>query len=156
MGNRAVVVFTDENWNNPGPAVYLHWNGGPDSIYAFLSELDRRKARQGNDMAYQVARFIHVIGDYFDKDEAGSTSLGVMDAPKEISSEGLADLCDIGSDNGVYVVNRNNGKLIMRRFVYGGKMSKELSKKQVKEEYKKSQHDAIFQSLKVIRPKISN
>jgi hypothetical protein len=37
MGNRAYVVF--ESGNERSPAIYLHWQGGPESIYAFLHAL---------------------------------------------------------------------------------------------------------------------
>ena len=36
MGNRAVIT-TRENFNNDGVGVYLHWNGGRDSVQAFLT-----------------------------------------------------------------------------------------------------------------------
>ncbi len=39
MGNRATIIFTDGK-KSFSPAVYLHWNGGPESVYAFLEELD--------------------------------------------------------------------------------------------------------------------
>lgn len=34
MGNRAVISV---NTNNESPSIYLHWNGGPESVLAFLS-----------------------------------------------------------------------------------------------------------------------
>ena len=83
MGNRAFVVFTNQDEDVIGPAVYVHWNGGPESIYAFLTELDRRKIRNGGDMPYQVARFVHIIGDFFDGTEAGACSLGIAPIPPE-------------------------------------------------------------------------
>ncbi len=79
MGNRGTVVFTDGK-GSYSPAVYLHWNGSAESIYPFLEELDRRKAR--NDQDYECARFIQLVGEFFDQDEIGSTSLGVANSPK--------------------------------------------------------------------------
>ena len=35
MGNRAVIT-TEKNFENNGVGVYLHWNGGYDSVSAFL------------------------------------------------------------------------------------------------------------------------
>ena len=35
MGNRAVIT-TKENMDNNGIGIYLHWNGGRDSVRAFL------------------------------------------------------------------------------------------------------------------------
>ena len=36
MGNRAVIT-TKKEWQNDGIGVYLHWNGGRDSVEAFLT-----------------------------------------------------------------------------------------------------------------------
>ena len=41
MGNRAVIT-TKENFENNGIGIYLHWNGGRDSVEGFL-EYCRRK-----------------------------------------------------------------------------------------------------------------
>lgn len=46
MGNRAYVVFEDRQGNR-SPAVYLHWNGGPESIYAMLDTLARYVGNAG-------------------------------------------------------------------------------------------------------------
>ena len=35
MGNRAVITTANE-WAHGGIGVYLHWNGGLDSVEAFL------------------------------------------------------------------------------------------------------------------------
>jgi len=34
MGNRAVVCF--DEYNDDAIGIYLHWNGGRDSVEAFL------------------------------------------------------------------------------------------------------------------------
>src|SRR5947209_40290 len=110
MGNRAHVIFVSKNGHPPSPAVYLHWNGGPESVYAFLGELKRRKALGTPD--YAAARFAHVVGDFFDSNEAGSLSLGVVNGPDAITPEALAPY-DHG-DNGIYVVPTDGGPV--RRF----------------------------------------
>jgi len=114
MGNRATVIFTDGK-KSFSPAVYLHWNGGPESVYGFLEELNRRKARA--DQEYECARFIELVGEFFDQEELGSTSLGVVNGPK---SDKPADLAKVGTDhgdNGFYLVNRTNGGVVVRRFI---------------------------------------
>lgn len=120
MGNRAHVIFVDEN--TISPAVYLHWNGGPESVYGFLDELDRRKVRP--DGEYDCARFIQLIGEFFDQVTIGGHSLGVTNGPQEITLEALAPY-DHG-DNGIYVVSRGGGeglydpgKRVVRRFLAG-------------------------------------
>lgn len=113
MGNRGTVVFTDGN-GRYSCAVYLHWNGSAESVYPFLEELDRRKAR--NDQDYEVARFVQLVGDFFDSDEIGSTSLGLVNGPK---SDALTDLDQIETDhgdNGLFLVRRTGEKTIVRRF----------------------------------------
>lgn len=41
MGNRAVIT-TRENFDNNGIGVYIHWNGGRDSVTAFLKYCELR------------------------------------------------------------------------------------------------------------------
>jgi len=36
MGNRAVVVFDEFKPESEAAAIYLHWNGGRDSIEGYL------------------------------------------------------------------------------------------------------------------------
>lgn len=111
MGNRATVIFTDGK-DSYSPAVYLHWNGGPESVYAFLEELDRRKQRCDQD--YECARFIQLIGEFFDQESIGSTSLGVANGPDpRLPLLAALKLVQTDhSDNGFYIVNRTGGSTI--------------------------------------------
>ena len=70
MGNRAVISF-DENDNATG--VYLHWNGGPESVLAFLDAAKELGVRGGSDQPYFFARFCQIIGNFF----GGTTSVGI-------------------------------------------------------------------------------
>lgn len=89
MGNRAVIINEE-----CGIGVYLHWNGGPDSVYAFL---DYAKAhdRKG-DAEYGMARLVQFIGNFF----GGNSSVGVF--PAKIGEDYAATY---GTDNGAYYVN---------------------------------------------------
>ena len=89
MGNRAVITFAKKpNRNSLG--IYLHWNGGPESILAFVEAADKFKIRFGEE-SYALARLTQIIGNFF----GGRTSIGVGT---------LARLdCDNG-DNGIYRV----------------------------------------------------
>jgi len=112
MGNRAIIIFEDEKSKNFSPAIYLHWNGGPESVYLFLDELDHRKVRA--DQEYEAARFIQIVGEFMDQDRHSGLSLGVSDSPKNLKPKTLESF-DPG-DNGIYVVCRENGGRRVRRF----------------------------------------
>ncbi len=105
MGNRAHVIFEDKQSQHFSPAIYLHWNGGPESIYAFLDELDRRGVRA--DQEYEAARFVQIVGEYFMPDQL---SLGVTSGPS--SAEDLGRWA--GEDNGLYLVCRAEKRRVRR------------------------------------------
>jgi len=119
MGNRAHVIFHNEKDNEISPAVYLHWNGGPASVYSFLDELERRKVR--NDVKYGPARFAGIVMEFFDSEKytklsrewfapkwrGGLSVLGVTNGPEEITPAALEPFNH--GDNGVYVVATDNG-----------------------------------------------
>ena len=161
MGNRAIIIFADQQGQNIGPAVYLHWNGGAESIYAFLDELDRRRVR--SDVGYATARFILVVGDYFDGEGgAGSLSMGVTMGPDRIDAESLAEF-DPG-DNGIYVVTRRDcGETYVRRF---NSLRGEWTPEQVATEEQAARHHSynqpepgdtsITETFLQLRPKLLN
>ena len=100
MGNRAVIT-TKQAWANDGIGIYLHWNGGRDSVEAFLDYCRLRGFRTGQ---YGIARLAQVIGNYF----GGGLSIGI---------DTLWHLdCDNG-DNGVYIVE--DWKIVDRRYYHG-------------------------------------
>lgn len=92
MGNRAVIT-TRNGYDNNGIGVYLHWNGGRDSVEAFLMYCKLRAFRSPtSDSIYGWARFCQVVGNYF----GGGLSLGV----------GNVDTLDCDNwDNGVYIID---------------------------------------------------
>lgn len=138
MGNRATVIFTDGQ--RFSPAVYHHWNGGPESIYGFLEELDRRKQRCDQD--YECARYIQLVGEFLDQSSVGSTSLGVSNGPESIDK--LDDVMTDHSDNGFYIVNRTVEPMVVRRFKehyskdYKTHKLVEMSAEEVKKERKEA------------------
>ena len=141
MGNRATVIFTDENEKVISPAVYLHWNGGPESIYGFMNEMDRRNIRR--DQNYECARFIGIVTDYFDQDGLGTTSIGVVSYPGDsIDVETLNKVPTDHGDNGFYIICRTKDGVRMRRFTetYGGSVYEcslgEWSEEKVEQEKK--------------------
>ena len=136
MGNRAWVVLTDGK--ECGPAVYLHWNGGADSVYAFIAEMENRKIRTG-DVQYATARFIQLVGEFFDGDDIGTLSLGVSNLPDGFGP----DADKVGwlseDENGLYIVQWPViGGVKVRRFFY----DKELSRADVAKERKEAKKSA--------------
>lgn len=91
MGNRAFVTSV-----NGKLGVYLHWNGGYDSVSAFLEYCKLKGYRPFED-SYGMARFIQVVSNYF----GGSVSIGVEPAKYDCFDKGpkASDY-----DNGVYYV----------------------------------------------------
>ena len=85
MGNRAVIKF-----GGTSQGIYVHWNGGKESIKAFLDCAKRYNLR-GND-SYGRARLCQIIGNFF----GGTLSLGVDDVR-------FLD-CD-NYDNGMYILD---------------------------------------------------
>ena len=93
MGNRAVIAFVDDNGkqNKNSVGIYLHWNGGRDSVEGFLQTAKDYGLRSGS---YGVARLTQIIANGL----GGTLSLGV-DMLKNLD-------CD-NFDNGVYWVDQN-------------------------------------------------
>ena len=101
MGNRAVIT-TQEYLTNPDSiGVYLHWNGGRDSVQAFLLYCKAKGYRPPETDCYGWARLCQVVGNYF----GGELSLGI-DACSRLD-------CD-NWDNGVYIIE--GWEIVDRRF----------------------------------------
>ena len=93
MGNRAVITTSKalEPANSTDIGVYLHWNGGRDSVEAFLKYCKLKQYRAPETDNYGWARLCQVISNYF----GGSTSIGI---------DKCCNLdCDNG-DNGTYII----------------------------------------------------
>lgn len=90
MGNRAVIT-TRENFENNGVGIYLHWNGGRDSVEAFLKYCELKGYRSPTADCYGWARLCQVISNFF----GGSLSIGIDTVDK-------LD-CD-NWDNGTYII----------------------------------------------------
>ena len=88
MGNRAIIKPEGKNIG-----VYLHWNGGFDSVTAFLKYCEL-KGYRGFDDSYGMARFCQVVGNFF----GGGLSLGVIANVEETDEEAMY------IDNGIYIV----------------------------------------------------
>ena len=106
MGNRAVITNEPNNgerWEE-NIGIYLHWNGGRDSVEAFLKYCELRGFRATNRDNYGWARLTQVIANFF----GGDTSIGI-DQCKNLD-------CD-NYDNGVYFIE--DWKIVGREYHKG-------------------------------------
>lgn len=101
MGNRAVIAFEGSK-----TGIYLHWNGGQESVKAFLDSAKKLGVRDPiSDPSYSLSRLVQIIGNFF----GGSLSLGV----------GSLDSLDCDNyDNGTYIVGRG-WEIVERKFQHG-------------------------------------
>ena len=86
MGNRAVITTPDKNL-----ALYLHWNGGRDTVEPLLKYCELQGYRPPSQDCYGWARMAQVVGNFF----GGSLSVGI-DRYRNLGDQG---------DNGVYVID---------------------------------------------------
>jgi len=106
MGNRAVITASKskEVKSAKDIGIYLHWNGGRDSVEAFLKYCELRGFRSPDEDSYGWARLTQVIANYF----GGGNSIGV-------------DTCDRldcdNWDNGVYIIE--GWKIVDRQYFDG-------------------------------------
>ena len=91
MGNRAIVVFKDQH---ESAAVYMHWNGGPESVYTMLGVM-QEFGLNSHSAGYSAARFIMVASSVI----TGPLSLGTCSVPKSLPKASANE----GLDNGVYL-----------------------------------------------------
>lgn len=96
MGNRAVITTEEKQIG-----VYVHWNGGKESIETFLAYCDMKNQRPPESDCYGWARLCQVIGNFF----GGTTSIGI-DKYSRLDTDNW--------DNGVYIIK--DWKIIGRDF----------------------------------------
>jgi len=93
MGNRAVITASTSQ--TEGAGIYLHWNGGPESVLAFLDVARERGFRDpAGDDQYAMARLCGLICEFFGH---GDSSIGIG---------ALNELDCNNHDNGVYVIGK--------------------------------------------------
>ena len=98
MGNRAVITFAPKGEAAIG--VYVHWNGGRESVKAFIDTCKARGYRcPVRDASYAMAGLVGVIREFFDHSalNVGVDMLSRLD-------------CD-NYDNGVYQVGEGSESL---------------------------------------------
>lgn len=117
MGNRAVIAFNDSP-NSVG--VYVHWNGGRDSVEGFLDACRKLGFRDPSiDQSYAMAGLITVIKAYL----TGETGCGVNT---------LNNLdCD-NYDNGLYIVGKG-WKITGRKYAPKTEQTNESATREISE-----------------------
>ena len=92
MGNRAVITNSERKFG-----VYLHWNGGVESVLAFCHAAKQLGYRDlVNDSTYGFARLTGLICTFNDIKFATGVGIGPLD-----------DLDTDNGDNGTFVIDGN-------------------------------------------------
>ena len=102
MGNRAVITTKDK-----AIGIYLHWNGGRDSVEAFLKYCKLQGFRCPESDNYGWARLCQVISNFFGI-SGGGLSIGVGEYDSLDTDNG---------DNGVYIIE--NWEIVDREYFDG-------------------------------------
>ncbi len=106
MGNRAIITTRANFENGVGMGLYLHWNGGRDSVEGFLKYCQIKGfSGFGEDDSYAFARLTQVVGNFF----GGGSSVGV-----DVYNFTEDPWCD----NGIYIVG-NGWEIIDRKYFDG-------------------------------------
>lgn len=100
MGNRAVITTKEKNLG-----VYLHWNGGRDSVEAFLKYCELRGFRSPDRDCYGWARLCQIVSNFMSRD---GMSVGID----------TIDKLDCNNwDNGTYIIE--DWQIVGREFFEG-------------------------------------
>ena len=104
MGNRAVICF--DEYNDDAIGIYLHWNGGRDSVESFLKATREVMGERLGDTQYARARLMVCIGMAI----PGNLSFGLGKC-KELDCNNF--------NNGVYVIDSETMTIKERLFFDG-------------------------------------
>ena len=104
MSNSAYIT-TRKGFEEGGIGVYLHWNGGRDSVEGFLEYCKLKKYRPPEQDGYGWARLATIIGNFF----GGNLSVGI----ENFCFKGIRPCYD----NGVYIIE--NWQIVGREFFAG-------------------------------------
>ena len=105
MGNRAVITIKEKNIpQEDWQSLYLHWNGGRDTVEPLLHVAKLYDLRCQDDPSYAIARLSQIIGNTL----GGKLSLGVG-TYKQLDTD--------NADNGVYVVK--DWEIVDREYHHG-------------------------------------
>ena len=106
MGNRAVITTKHKKIG-----VYLHWNGGRDSVEGFLTYCKLKGYTTPENDNYGWARLCQIIGNFFGE----GSSVGI---------DKYENLDIDNGDNGVYIIE--NWEIVDREY-FSGREQQEYS-----------------------------
>lgn len=107
MGNRAVITTREREIG-----LYLHWNGGRDTVEPLLKYCELQGYRSPSSDGYGWTRMCQVMGNFF----GGSLSLGIGTYTNDESMN--------PGDNGIYVID--GWKIVDRIYAYGGSSEQQV------------------------------
>lgn len=119
MGNRAVIATETQTGYDVMPDIYLHWNGGWDSVSLFMQKLVDVMGDRITDVPYSWARLIGIIHNHIEP----PLSLGVA-LPENTDRD--------NGDNGTYFVT----------FLMDGSISVRNDYDGVDRSFKRAKHEA--------------
>ena len=139
MGNRALIIPSEPTQDNPVVGIYVHWNGGPESVLAFLEVCKRREYRDpAYDSEYGMARLCGVIHEFFGIETSTCLGIWAVTADEWNNSEELDYL-----DNGIYRLGED-WTIAERRGGFGDYKAKTVEDLNEKE---RAQYVAIVREL---------
>lgn len=107
MGNRAVIT-TKENFEQNGVGLYLHWNGGRDSVEAFLKYCELKQYPSPEKCLQSWVNLWLIIQNYFgDSQNMAFNQVENLD-------------CD-NWDNGTYIIE--DWKIVDRKYFEGAEQN---------------------------------
>lgn len=122
MGNRAVIHFQGSN-----VGMYVHWNGGRDTIEPML-EVAKEYGLRGGD--YGLARLVQMFGNFM----GGTLSMGIDELER-------LD-CD-NCDNGVYVID-SAFNIVDRQYMRGPEQA-QYDPEDMKQDFREA-NDSYFKT----------
>ena len=100
MGNRAVITTPEKKIG-----IYVHWNGGRDSIEAFLKYCELQGYTPPEEDNYGWARLCQIISNFFTDEPKDGLHIGI-DLYNRLDTDNY--------DNGVYIIK--DWKIVGRLF----------------------------------------
>jgi len=117
MGNRAVITMAKKPTDN-SVGIYLHWNGGAESVLAF-AETAKHFGVRFHDEHYAAARLAQIIGNFF----GGTLSVGVGT---------LRHLDCQNFDNGTFKISLEGEEVVVEQSPDGKKEWRRLNNDEIK------------------------